>query len=149
MEWPSGKMTSVFDMNTARELVSCGLVGDKIVVAGASEYGDVYSQSEVFSLETGRWSEGPDLPMPLHQSVAVATGNTFRVFGGSEALFETRKIFEFDEFVFDWKRWIIGFACSGFPIPDFSGPERTFPGSGNINSRSGNREMAFKRAKLQ
>ena len=37
----------------------------------------------------------------------------------------------------------LGIASSGFPIPDFSGPEEKFPGSGNFNSRSGNREMAF------
>ena len=36
-----------------------------------------------------------------------------------------------------------GIASSGFPIPEFSGPEEIFPGSGNFNSRSGNREMTF------
>ena len=35
----------------------------------------------------------------------------------------------------------LGIACSGFPIPDFSGPEGLFPDSGNFNSLSGNREM--------
>ena len=38
---------------------------------------------------------------------------------------------------------ILGIASSGFPIPDFSDPEVFFPDSGNFNSRSGNREMAF------
>ena len=33
---------------------------------------------------------------------------------------------------------ILGIASSGFPIPDISGPEEKFPGSGNIRSRSGN-----------
>ena len=37
----------------------------------------------------------------------------------------------------------IGIASSGFPIPDFSGPEEIFPKSGNFKSRSGNREMDF------
>ena len=34
----------------------------------------------------------------------------------------------------------LGIASSGFPIPDFSGPEGLFPSSGNFHSRSGNRE---------
>ena len=37
----------------------------------------------------------------------------------------------------------VGIASSGFPIPDFSGPEEIFPESGNFKSRSGNREMHF------
>ena len=37
----------------------------------------------------------------------------------------------------------LGIASSGFPIPDFSGPEGLFPDSGSFNSRSGNREMPF------
>ena len=35
----------------------------------------------------------------------------------------------------------VGIASSGFPFPDFSGPEAFFPDSGNFNSRSGNREI--------
>ena len=38
---------------------------------------------------------------------------------------------------------ILGIASSGFPIPDFSGPEEILPESGNFKSRSGNREMHF------
>ena len=39
-------------------------------------------------------------------------------------------------------KWSLGIASSGFPIPDFSGPEGVFfPDSKNFNSRAGNREM--------
>ena len=45
--------------------------------------------------------------------------------------------------VFVPTRNLLGIASSGFPIPDFSGPEEKISESGNFKSRSGNREMAF------
>lgn len=96
--------TRLPDMRHERYRVSCGKVGNKIVVVGGDPNQD---SSEVFSLDTLRWTEGPGVPTASGRFWACPQvyqmEDTFRLLGGYDGDGWLDTVFEFDPEVFGWR----------------------------------------------
>ena len=86
-------------MTTQRDFPSCGLIqnpdnGPEVVVAG-------YGTSEIFSLTTLSWRDGPELAYFYWAQVAQLY-DTFLIVGGWDDSRELGTIYEFDHINYGW-----------------------------------------------
>lgn len=88
--------TELTPMSEARKGHACGRAGTDIVVTGG---GNKQDTSEIFSLLTGTWRQGPPVPggdwLYAASSAYVQTANSFRILGGYTEHGD-RNIYEFD-----------------------------------------------------
>ena len=101
-EWTTKTWTQLGDMETRRRGHTCGLVGNNVVVVGGETLGAYLDSSEVFSLDTNTWSEGPQAPREIKSSQAIQRENTFLIVGGFDfdGADYIADIFEVDEKTF-------------------------------------------------
>jgi serine/threonine protein kinase/N-acetylneuraminic acid mutarotase len=69
----------------ATQQVGAAILDGKIWVAGGlTDSQDATPRTEYYDSTTGMWSEGPNLPVPLHHAMMVSYQNTVWVIGGFE-----------------------------------------------------------------
>ncbi|HTQ90465.1 MAG TPA: protein kinase, partial [Streptosporangiaceae bacterium] len=69
----------------ATQQVGAAVLDGKIWVAGGlTDSQDATPRTEYYDLATATWSEGPNLPVPLHHAMMVSYQNTVWVIGGFE-----------------------------------------------------------------
>jgi len=69
----------------ATQQVGAALLDGRIWVAGGlTDAQDATARTEYYDSTTGKWTEGPDLPVPLHHAMMVSYQNTVWVIGGFE-----------------------------------------------------------------
>jgi hypothetical protein len=84
------RWTELDGMHRARAAHGAAVIGDRLYVAGgATEYGPdlpaPMASLEVYDLNTGEWSEGPDMPTPRHHFGLVALDGKLYAVGGRDA----------------------------------------------------------------
>jgi N-acetylneuraminic acid mutarotase len=108
--------TQLPSMLKPRGAAATAVVGDKLYVAGGAPRtfgvtaaGSAYGALEIYDFETGRWSIGPDMPVPRHHLVGVGLNGDFYVVGGRAGLLDTNNdvppVGEFDRYDPDSGRW--------------------------------------------
>ena len=94
--------TELAPMSGPRSGMACGKAGTEIIVTGGDAKQD---SSEIFSLLTGTWRQGPPAPggdwLYSATSAYVQTANSFRILGGYTNHGE-RNIYEFDPERTEW-----------------------------------------------
>ena len=82
--WDSGPL-----LTWSREHSSCGVISDLnesnktiVIVAGSSALYGGGSRTEILTVGTETWTEGPALPHSIFRAAAVSNGNTFILIGG-------------------------------------------------------------------
>jgi hypothetical protein len=110
------KWTQMPSMVQPRGAGATAVVGDKLYVVGGAPKtfgvtaeGSPYGTVESFDFETGRWSEGPDMPLPRHHLVGAALGGKLYVVGGRAGLLDTNNdeapVGEFDVYDPETEQW--------------------------------------------
>lgn len=83
---PSGEAAewrALAPARTERTEVAATAAGTRIYVAGGYEAdGGTVATVEVFETRTGRWTDGPDLPVAVNHAMAATVGGAVHVFGG-------------------------------------------------------------------
>lgn len=101
--------TKLPSMVKPRGAAGTTVVGDKLYVAGGAPRtfgvtaeGSPYGTLEIYDFETGRWSAGPDMPLPRHHLVAAGLDGKLYVAGGRAGLLDANNtvppVGEFDRF---------------------------------------------------
>jgi N-acetylneuraminic acid mutarotase len=74
------------DAPSERTEVAAAAVGPRVyVVGGFRGDGATVPTVEVLDTASGRWSAGPDLPLPVNHAMAATVGGVLHVFGGNLA----------------------------------------------------------------
>ena len=80
-EPPMGWMTGPDVAHGAIQETAAVAVAGKIYVLGGFEGNTIVPRVQIYDTATSTWSDGPDLPMPLHHANAVSDGTTIFVLG--------------------------------------------------------------------
>ena len=87
-------------MKQRRYFPACGVAGNYIVVIGGSTLEQIAKNTtEIYNMETGEWSYGPEVPSEiyLYDARTAAFGDTFLLTGGrDEEHTDLKTIYEFD-----------------------------------------------------
>ncbi|HEX6666461.1 MAG TPA: kelch repeat-containing protein [Solirubrobacterales bacterium] len=112
----SDEWTELPSMVKPRGAAGTAVVGDKLYVAGGAPRtfgvtaeGAPYGTFEIYDFKTGRWSAGPDMPVPRHHLVAAGLDGKLYVAGGRAGLLDTNNsvppIGEFDRYDPETDKW--------------------------------------------
>ncbi len=94
-------------MPTARMEFSCGVVGDRYVIAaGGDNTTHVLDSVDVLDTETMEWSAGPSLPWPISFAASVQYDETFALIGGYSDAFNGGSLDDVLLFNTDITSWI-------------------------------------------
>ena len=87
--------TRIEDMLLGRSRHACGKVGNAIVVAGGYR---TKRTSEVLSLDSMTWTEGPQIPVSgdFYGAAVYQRENTFYLIGGSSGVSFLDEVYEID-----------------------------------------------------
>ena len=109
VEVASWTWTRLEDMRAARTKHACGRAGRSIVVAGGSGLYNGVTTTEILSLDTLKWSEGPRAPTPsgrIQNAAVFQRKDTFYILGGTEGslvpVLDT--VYEFEPEGRKWKK---------------------------------------------
>lgn len=88
--------TELAPMAKPRGAAGTAVVADKLYVVGGSPRtfgltveGTPYGTLEIYDFKTGRWTNGPDLPLPRHHLAAAGLDGRLYVAGGRAGLLDT------------------------------------------------------------
>lgn len=84
---PGGNWVQKASMPTARGGVACGVLDDRIIVAGGegnpATASRVFAEVEVYTVSADRWDALPPMPTPRHGMGGAVSGGVFYVPGGA------------------------------------------------------------------